>query len=245
MSLRTLLVIPAYRESQRLPAYLATLLPALKDAGSATSVLVVDDGSGPSEVQALRKALDTLAASYSQLLPPLFLPGNRGKGAAVREGWNQSGDHQLLAFVDADGSIPAGEVLRLLYLMENSQQTNTALFSSRIKMLGHTIQRHFHRHLLGRVYASLIGLLLKVPVYDSQCGFKIIRTEIWPRTRTDLSEDGFAFDVDLLLALRKQGVRVREIPIDWCDIAGSKVCLLRDSFRMFMAILRLRRRYQL
>jgi len=244
MNLRTLLVIPAYRENHRLPFYLASLLPVLKESGLSVSVLVVDDGSGPAEADALVQILKPLSTSFAQLLPPLLLNVNRGKGAAVRAGGNQLHDEQLLAFVDADGSIPAREVLRLLSLAESSTLTNEALFASRVKMLGHTIERHFHRHVLGRIYASIIGSLLKVPVYDSQCGFKIIRAEIWREIKTELSENGFAFDVDLLLALRKQGVSVKEIPIDWADVPGSKVSLICDSFRMFLAVIRLRGRYQ-
>jgi dolichyl-phosphate beta-glucosyltransferase len=240
-----LLVIPAYCESLRLPSYLELLLPALQDSGFDVELLVVDDGSGSTEVCALNQHLDRLRLSYPLLLPPLLLPENQGKGAAIKAGWNTVRHHQFLAFVDADGSIPPAEVLRLLSSIGNSTTTLEAVFSCRIKMLGRQIKRHFHRHFMGRIYATLIGIMLKIPVYDSQCGLKIIPTQAWNLIKSDLSENGFAFDVDLLLALQKHGIIVHEVPIDWTDVAGSKVRLLRDSVRMFMAILRLRQRYQL
>jgi dolichyl-phosphate beta-glucosyltransferase len=240
---QTLLVIPAYRESLRLPVYLKKLLPALRESGLDIEVLVVDDGSGSEEIRALGKMLDLLRPAYPQLLPPLLLPVNLGKGAAIQAGWNQVRDHQLLAFVDADGSISASEFLRLLSPAGKEPRSDTALFACRIKMMGRRIERRFHRHLMGRVYATLIGILLEIPIYDSQCGLKIISRAAWDKIKPDLHERGFAFDVDLLLALLKHGYNIKEEPIDWQDIEGSKVHLLRDSLRMFRAVLRLRRRY--
>jgi hypothetical protein len=43
---RTLLVIPCLRERGRLPQFLPGLLSALRSAGAAVDVLMVDDGSG-------------------------------------------------------------------------------------------------------------------------------------------------------------------------------------------------------
>jgi len=55
---------------------------------------------------------------------------------------------------------------------------------------------------------------------------------------------GFAFDVELMVALLDTGCPIREIPIDWREIAGGKVNLLRDSWLMARDVMRIRsRRY--
>jgi dolichyl-phosphate beta-glucosyltransferase len=51
-----------------------------------------------------------------------------------------------------------------------------------------------------------------------------------------LQEDRFAFDGELLAALLEGGHPVEEVPIDWIDIPGSKVSLVRDSFRMVKSL---------
>ena len=52
----------------------------------------------------------------------------------------------------------------------------------------------------------------------------------------------FGFDMDLLVHLIRAGATICEFPVDWTDIPGSKVSLLRDSLQMFMTLWRLRKR---
>jgi dolichyl-phosphate beta-glucosyltransferase len=52
----------------------------------------------------------------------------------------------------------------------------------------------------------------------------------------------FAFDVELALLLLKAGFAIREVPIDWAEVPGSKVRLVRDSIRMFSGVVRITQR---
>ena len=81
-----------------------------------------------------------------------------------------------------------------------------------------------------------------IPVYDSQCGFKLIRRKCYEAIRSELREKRFAFDVELLVALRHIGAKVIEVPIDWFDVPGSKVHFVRDTARMVAAIIGIRMR---
>ena len=116
------------------------------------------------------------------------------------------------------------------------------LFASRVKMLGRSITRDLRRHLAGRVFATLVHLVSGTGAYDTQCGFKILTAKAYGRVRGDLRSPGFAFDVELLMLLERAGLRVEEFPVDWHDVPGSKVHLLRDSFHMGREILRIRNR---
>jgi dolichyl-phosphate beta-glucosyltransferase len=57
-----------------------------------------------------------------------------------------------------------------------------------------------------------------------------------------LKEERFAFDVELILALDRAGSKIEEIPIDWVDVSGSKVSLIRDSVNMFFALKKIKKR---
>jgi len=233
--LKTHLVIPCFRESARLPRFLAELCAAMSALGG-VMIQVVDDGSGPAESMATSDAIEALRPLHPCLLPMLALGENLGKGGAVYAGWSQAGkETQWLAFVDADGSVSAGEVARVLGLARSlpaDSQALPALFASRVKMLGRSVDRQFKRHLLGRVFATLVSELLDIPVYDSQCGLKLVPREAFQSVHPQLKVNGFAFDVDLLVALIDQGTPVIEVPIDWHEEPGGKVHLLRDSWRM-------------
>ena len=49
-----------------------------------------------------------------------------------------------------------------------------------------------------------------------------------------------AFDVNLLVAMKRAGFRLLEVPIEWTDVVGSKVTssLLRQSLTMFLSVVR-------
>ena len=265
----TQLVIPCFRESKRLPRFLPDLCQELQQIDD-VQILVVDDGSGPTETRATRAIIDSLRPNHPLLQPLLELPNNIGKGGAVYAGWSQANpDTQWLAFVDADGSISPQEVTRLLHLAHqpapNSSSSSPssplptlhsplstsqspappALFASRVKMLGRVVNRQFKRHLLGRIYATLVSESLNIPIYDSQCGLKIIPAPAFRAIQNQLSILGFAFDVDLLVHLIDHGTPVIEVPIDWHEEPGGKVHLLRDSWRMAQDVLQIRRHRRL
>ncbi|MDZ4289005.1 MAG: glycosyltransferase [Prosthecobacter sp.] len=117
-----------------------------------------------------------------------------------------------------------------------------AYFASRIKMLGYRIDRRLKRHIIGRLYATLVSELHGIDVYDSQCGLKIIPRDVWETLRPCLEQRGFAFDVELLTALTDAGVEIREIPINWHEVPGGKVRLVRDSLRMLREVLAIKRK---
>ncbi|MGC3992503.1 MAG: glycosyltransferase [Chthoniobacteraceae bacterium] len=235
------IVIPAYRESERLPGFLRSVCRTLSASSYRYAILVVDDGSGPEEQARLSEVVAGLQKETPGLLPPLLLPENHGKGYAIREGWNRGTGYNWLAFVDADGATSAGELLRLCELAQLAEP-HGAVFASRIKMLGRTVTRSASRHVLGRVFATLVGMAICPAIYDSQCGCKIIPGRAWPLISGEMQEEGFAFDVELLGLLLKRGVPVREEPVNWFDQPGSRVHPIRDSIRMAKAVRRIRKR---
>ena len=246
----TLLTVPCFRESERLPAFLPELCREMMRLGT-VEILVVDDGSGAAETAATRTLVEQLRPSHPCLRPLLELPENLGKGGAVYAGWaHASSDADWLGFVDADGSCSPAETARLIRLAQDLSHPQSlsstnppptpALFASRVKMLGRRVERQLKRHLIGRIYATLVSELLGIPVYDSQCGLKLVPRYAYSAIADRLSIHGFAFDVDLLTALLENGTPVQEVPIDWIEVPGGKVRLIRDSLRMLRDILAIR-----
>ena len=232
------LVIPAYNEGGRLPAYLPRLCEALADKSCPPwRITVVDDGSHADDAQAMKKCAESCGSrvTYQKLAV------NSGKGAAVYTGWDSDHSSEWLGLLDADGSIPPSEVLRLLRSLDESRVPD-ALFGSRCKILGHTVERSWIRHVCGRLFATVVCLATGIPVYDSQCGFKLVRRRCYEAVRPSLREKRFAFDVELLVNLRKSGAQIVEVPIDWSDIPGTKVHFFRDTTQMLVAILGMKMR---
>lgn len=225
------LVVPCYRESARIGSFLPSLCREMTALGN-VRVLMVEDGSDANEVARMQRIVDNLRAEFPCLLPLKSMPQNLGKGGAVYAGWREHGGAEWLGFVDADGACSATEVARLISQLPASGLNPPAIFGSRIKMLGRRVDRLLKRHLLGRVYATLVSELLDVPVYDSQCGLKLVPRAAFESIANRLRIDGFAFDVELMVALLDSGCQIEEVPIDWREVPGGKVSLFRDSWRM-------------
>lgn len=225
------LVIPCFRESGRIGAFLPELCEKM-DALGGVRVVVIDDGSGAEEQARMTTLMDGWRREFSCLQAPLLLPRNLGKGGAVYEGWHEPRGADWLGFVDADGSCPAGEVARLITLARQQASPRLVLIASRIRMLGRTVHRDLKRHIMGRIYADLVAELMHIPLHDSQCGLKLVPTSAYEEIAPALHLKGFAFDVELLASLIDAGWKVEEIPIDWFEVPGGKIRLLRDSLRM-------------
>lgn len=230
--MKVYLVIPCYRESLRIGAYLPSLCAEMDRIGG-VDVVVVEDGSDAEEQNVMKCMLEKLRTQFSCLVDPLLLPDNFGKGGAIYSGWEQATDAmKWVGFVDADGACPAFEVSRLINSIRLLNNDRKVFFASRVKMLGRRVDRLLKRHLLGRIYATLVSEVLHIPVYDSQCGLKLVPREAFLKIKNRLQITGFAFDVELMVSLLDSGYEIEEVPIDWREIPGGKVSLVRDSFRM-------------
>jgi glycosyltransferase involved in cell wall biosynthesis len=244
---KTLLVIPHYNDADRLEPFLKSLVEVLP---SHFSILVSDDGSASGQRERLNQIIGQYTSqareSGPRVLPPLFVEENTGKGGAVRRGWDyglgrEVCEFSLLAFADADGAVSAGEIVRAERHVRQNDQEIDALFGSRVKMLGRTVTRSLKRHLSGRIFATLVSWLGNVPAYDTQCGIKILKTDTYRKIRPGMQTLGFAFDVELCLLLQASENRMIEFPIDWHDVPGSKVSLIRDSILMGIEVVRISR----
>ncbi len=240
---RTLLVIPHYNDVVRLRPFLIELQRTLPGH---FSILLSDDGSSSDQREKLTWLWDELKQhgdlSAPELLMPLFVNRNTGKGGAVYRGWQNSEGCSLIAFADADGAVSAKEIIRAESYFRSGECTADALFASRVKMLGRTIKRSLVRHISGRIFATLVSELGNIPAYDTQCGFKMLKTESYQKIQPYLKTQGFAFDVEIALILQKFTCKIIEFPIDWHDVSGSKVSLMSDSIKMVFEVIRIHKR---
>ena len=198
-------------------------------------ITIVDDGSRDEDSRRMRECV-RLCGSRVEFHR---LPVNLGKGGAIHSGWNADHESEWLGLLDADGSIPPHEVVRLLNSLGQDDAPD-AFFASRCKILGRTVQRP-GADILGDAYLRRLFPATGIPVYDSQCGFKLIRRRCDEAIRSRLrqsdprSTSGFC---------RPHTIRreVIEVPIDWCDVPGGKLRPVRDTVQMLSAVVGMRRR---
>lgn len=227
-------VIPAFNEQDRLPATLEAVLAHLEQGGWPDfEILVVDDGS----TDATRSIAEEFAARHPEVRV-LANPGNRGKGFSVRHGMLRAEGDWVL-FTDADLSAPIAELDKLLRAVHENR-ADVAIGSRALDRSLIGVHQSWFREQAGRVFNLMVRLLVGLPFWDTQCGFKLFSAraarEVFRRVRLE----GFGFDVEALFIARKLGLRVVEVPVRWNHVEGTKVHLWRDSVRMFLDLLRVR-----
>jgi glycosyltransferase involved in cell wall biosynthesis len=234
------LVIPAWCESARLDAFAARLFPALAASGLPVTVQIVDDGSPADVAAALALRCETWQAQWPWVRLLHRLSVNTGKGAAIYAGWDLAESAAWLGFCDADGSIDADEVVRLLH-ETNATRGPTCVCASRHIKGADAIWNSWRRCALSHLFAAWIRWSTRLPIRDSQCGAKIIPCEIYRKVRSTLTEKRFAFDAELLQSCLRAGASIQELPIRWRWQPGSRLKLGRDGLAMLWSIFRLSR----
>ncbi len=224
----TVIIVPCYNEAARLDL---ERFAAFAGGQDRATLLMVDDGSADDTAG----VLETLAARAPDRIRVLGLPRNGGKANAVRAGARAAidGGATCVGYWDADLATPLAEVARFQAVLD-ARPAVLGVLGSRVRMLGTHIERSGMRHYTGRVFATLASIVLRLAVYDTQCGAKLFRVS--PPLRTALAapfRSRWAFDVELLarmdLASRTSGgppigeVLV-ELPLqEWLHVRGSKL----------------------
>ena len=227
-------VIPAYNEKKRLPPYLESIRKHFdSDLEGCYEVIVVDDGS----TDGMEGELNRWADGFPQL-QTVRHPENRGKGAAVRTGVLEARGRYIL-FADADGATPIEEERRLrAQLLANA---HIAIGSRRVASTEVARNRNPFRGLIGKSFAALARLALGLSVRDTQCGFKMFRQDVASNLFPQMREEGYYFDLEMLILAERYGYRVVEVPINWADQPGSRMSFTREIGSMIAAFWRLRR----
>jgi dolichyl-phosphate beta-glucosyltransferase len=234
MGIALSVIIPAFDEAERIGPALAAVRRYFESRAVPAEIIVVDDGSRDGTAARAEAALSGFAASRI-----IRLPGNLGKGEAVKAGVLEArGD--LVLFSDADLSTPIEEIEKFLPLIEGGADVvigSRALPGSDIQ-----VRQRALREGMGKFFNRLVrGFVLK-GIPDTQCGFKLFRRDAARAVFSEARIRGFCFDVEILALCVRRGYRIRQVPVVWRHSPPSRVRLVRSSLRMIVDLVRVRRR---
>jgi dolichyl-phosphate beta-glucosyltransferase len=165
----------------------------------------------------------------------------RGKGYAVRSGMRQARGG-IIFYMDADLSVPVEEIGTFVAYFEAHPEDDVLLGSRQHP--GSRIERRqgLLRQTMGKTFNRILRSLALLRFRDTQCGFKAFRRKAAEKIFAAQTIDGFAFDVEVLLLAQSMGYRIAELPVRWLNSPESKVHIIRDSARMLMDAVTVRRR---
>jgi dolichyl-phosphate beta-glucosyltransferase len=224
------IIIPAHNEAERLPPTLEKIDAFLSTQRYQAEVVVVENGSSDETLR--------IAQDIAPRMPNLrvFHEEERGKGLAVKRGMLEARS-QYRFQCDADLSMPIEQVNR--FLPPALEPVDVAIGSREVPGAKRYDEPDF-RHLIGRIFNTMVRWIVLPGLQDTQCGFKCFSAEAAEKIFPLQTLNGMSFDAEILFIARKKGFQVQEVPIDWYFDPDSRVRLFQDSLRMAFDLITIR-----
>lgn len=203
------LIIPVHNEGKKIEET-ARALVADPGVGRLADFIFVVDGCIETK-EAIERAIDRSGAKV------LFFWKGMGKGRAVWEGFRASST-EYVGFLDADEPVPlpAVESACAKFMKEKAD----CIIASRTKIHG----RSLIRTVSSRAFNLLVRALFPLPFPDTQCGFKLFRKSLLGEEPFFI--EGYAFDVELLLRIKRKGGKIIPYPVEATERNGGKFSIL-------------------
>jgi glycosyltransferase involved in cell wall biosynthesis len=206
----TLVFIPAWNEEDNLPAVLKELHRELPEA----DVLVVDDGSTDGTADVAREH-GAAVISFEQ---------NRGLPGGIAAGYGYAAEHGYAwcGRVDADGQHPVSELARLLERVERGE-CDVAVGSRFASGEGFAPYRYTSsgpRRLGTALLRRSMAVALRRPFLDATSGMYAANARSLPVLARPYTTE--APEVEALLRLNEEGLRVDEVPVNMRERASGE-----------------------
>jgi len=228
-----LILIPAYNEECRIEPVLRDYAEFFgKNYSGECLIVVVLNGCTDDTLGVVRR----VAAEFPTVHALEFREAI-GKGGALIEGLKNAEHASLIGYVDADGATPPRAFLELVRHVGEAD----CVIGSRW-MPGAVIHQSQagHRQFASRVFHKIVQWLFWLNIHDTQCGAKAMKRAVVEKIHPYLRIADMAFDINLLVAVKRAGFRILEVPTEWTDQAGSKVLLFHSSLTMLLSVIRVR-----
>jgi len=228
-----LLLIPAYNEERRIEPVLRDYARFFRERyhGKFQLVVILNGCTDNTLAVVQRVAAEFPAVSWLEFTEPI------GKGGALIEGLKLAPLGDLIGYTDADGATPPHAFFALLKRMG---EADCVIGSRWVRGAVIHQSQTGHRKLASRTFHLIVQLLFWMNIRDTQCGAKVMKREAVEKIHPYLRIADMAFDINLLVALKRAGFHILEVPTEWTDQAGSKVVLVHSSLTMFLSAVRVR-----
>lgn len=220
------IVIPVYNEQR----WLTELVMRVEATDIDKEIILVDDGSTDGTQEVLRE----LEARGHRVL---LQPSNRGKGAAVRLGFQHArGD--IILVQDADLEYDPADYPTLLRPLIDGEAD--VVYGSRFFGTRGRQARHLGHYLANRLITLLSNVFTGLHLTDMETCYKVFR-----RVALDeitLTSDRFGFDPEVTakVAARQPRWRIREVPIGYAGRSyeqGKKI-RFKDALQAVYCVIR-------
>lgn len=227
--LKICVIVPCYNEGQRI---LENEYISFLNNHANFHLLFIDDGSTDNTFNVLSKL-----EKKHEKISTLRLNENLGKAEAIRSGFNKivNDNYDLIGYLDADLAIPFSEMLRL---QEKINDGYHFAFSSKKPTKDSELEIKFKRYFVGRVLSFMVSKSLKLKIYDTQCGSKLMQSDLASIAFKSSFFSSWLFDVEIIWRIIINNgrsffkERAIEVPVKKLIDRGSSRIKLSDLFSL-------------
>ena len=207
-------MIPSYKAESTIKDAIKNLREVLDSIGCDYEVIVVEDGI----VDKTKQKLEELSFEKLRLIQ---IPKNLGKGNALRLGISKSSGSKYIGYVDADLDISPDSLAIAFQNLETNKSISLVIGSKLHRES--QIEYPFFRNIQSRLFAFLVDKVFEFRVNDTQTGLKLGRSAVMKIAASQTEMDGFAFDLELLLRLKRLGGQFDVVPVKLNYKFGSTI----------------------
>jgi len=224
-------VIPVLNEEKDLPRSVATLWDFLNEHLPYLWQIVIADNGSTDKTLAVAQALSQQYSHVTYVHLDL-----KGRGRALRKAWLES-KADVVSYMDVDLSTKLTAFPKLVQALVD-ESYGVAIGSRLVR--GSRVKRGLKREITSRTYNFLIKVMFCPSFHDAQCGFKAVRRDVVQEIVPFIKDQAWFFDTELLLLAQKKGYRIKEVPVEWVDDAGTTVKVAKTAWEDVKGLFRVR-----
>lgn len=214
-------ILPAYNLGACIYDNILVVAKELEDIPF--ELVPVDDGSSDNTAAEILRAKETLPQG---VVTPVILKKNKGKGVALTAGLRASKGSYIM-LLDGDLDLKPSHIWGFFDVMKKAEAD--VVIGSKLHKKSN-IKYPFRRRVASFVYYSLVRLLVKLPVHDTQTGAKLFKREALQYAFDRMLAKRFAFDFEVLTILHNKGFKIAEAPVEF-DFGEKMGCLTASNVK--------------
>ena len=232
------IIFPLYNEEIRLKKSLAKIKKIFfKLQIREIEIILVNDGSLDNSHLIIKNFIQNLNQKEKNLIRYIRYSKNMGKGYACKRGVQVARKSWIL-ICDIDFSADPLEILD--WSKKNFLTSNKECYFGSRNLINSKIKYKIYRRILGKIFSKFRKLLFNINIVDTQCGFKLYPKKIAKKVFSKINQNGYIFDVEVCMVLKKLDIKVKELPIKWEHIGNSKLNIFTDGIIMVFDLIKLR-----
>lgn len=227
------IIYPIFNEEKRL---LRTIKDIKKFDKSINSIkkeyILVNDGSTDNTLSLIKKKFKN-----NKRVKIINYKMNRGKGYALKLGVELSKNRWILT-TDSDCSVSNFQLNK--WIKKNYIDNKNFIYFGSRNLPDSLVKKKILRMIIGKIFIILLKILFQINLSDTQCGFKLYKTNYAKKIFKKIVTDGYMHDIEICILANRLNLKIIELPVKWTHISESKINFFKDFIKIFLNLLKIK-----